>query len=300
MTTTLERTTQLDDATSRRLLISSVKQAYDPEVDIDWTAPLVEGRFFMQPERMSLFGTPTWERLTDEQRIEMSRHEVCSIAGVGIWFELILMQMVVRDLYDDDPRSERMQYALTELGDECRHSVMFGKFIDRCGVDYHRPPVWMDKLGALFRTIGFGASAYAAILVAEELLDRWQRELIKDDRLQPLARMVARIHVLEEARHMTFAREEIERTVPTLNPVALTYHQSVLAQTAAVIARGMVNPQVYASVGLDPRAARREAMRNPHYHETLRWMGERVTGFLDEHGLIGPHTRWEYKAVHLM
>ena len=56
-----------------------------------------------------------------------------------------------------------------------------------------------------------GPSAYASILVAEELLDTWQRELMKDERVQPITRMVARIHVLEEARHMTFAREEVKR-----------------------------------------------------------------------------------------
>ena len=78
-------------------------------------------------------------RLTEEQRIELSKHEVASIASVGLWFEMILMQMLLRDLYDEDPRSQRMHYALTEIGDECRHSLMFGKAIDRCGVPAYGP-----------------------------------------------------------------------------------------------------------------------------------------------------------------
>ena len=273
--------------TSERLLKSSARQSYDPEVDLDWGAPLVEGKYFMQPERMSLYGTALWHGLDEQQRIELSKHELASIASVGLWFELILMQMMVRDVYDGDPRSARTHYALTEIGDECRHSVMFGKMIERFGVPAYGASPRIHRLGRGFKTLASGVSAYAAILVAEEILDRFQREGMKDDRLQPLSRMVARIHVLEEARHMTFAREEVEQAVPRLSRAARVWHQTVIAQTALLVTRSLVHPQVYAAVGLDPHEARREALGNPHYQDTLVWMGERVMAFLSDQGLVG-------------
>ncbi|MFC7493070.1 MULTISPECIES: AurF N-oxygenase family protein [unclassified Nocardioides] len=278
-------------AVANRLLTSSAKQSYDPEVDIDWDAPLVDGLWFMQPERLSLYGTPVWDRLSEEQRIELSRHEVASISSVGLWFELILMQMMVRDLYDADPRTSRMHYALTEVGDECRHSLMFGKAIEKVGAPAYGPQPTIHRLGKLMKTIGVGASAYASILVAEEILDRWQRELMKDERVQPLVRMVCRIHVLEEARHMTFARDEVEAMLPDLNKVTRTWHQAALAQTAFMVARALVNPEVYRAIGIDPREGRRAALANPHYQDTLAWMGERVTSYLDDLGLIPRHQR---------
>lgn len=283
-----------------RLLKSSAKQSYDPEVDIDWEAPLVDGLWYMQPERMSLFGTPLWERLSEEQRIELSKHEVASISSVGVWFELILMQLMVRDLYSTDPREQRMHYALTEVADECRHSLMFGKAIDKVGAPAYGPPTYVHRLGRTMKTIGVGVSAYASILVAEEILDRWQRELMKDERVQPLVRMVCRVHVLEEARHMTFAREEVERMLPSLGRVALTWHQATLAQTALCVSRSLVNPEVYRAVGLDPREARRTALANPHYRETLRWMGERVTAYFDDLGLIPAHQRGVWRRSLLL
>ena len=281
--------------TAQRLLRSSARHSYDPEVDLDWDAPLVQGAWFMQPERLSLYGTPMWQAMSGEQRVELSRHEVASIASVGLWFELILMQMMVRELYDDDPCTERTHYALTEVADECRHSMMFGRAIARCGVPAYGPSPHVHRLGRGFKALASGASAYASILVAEEILDRWQRELMTDERVQPLIRMVSRIHVLEEARHMTFVREELRRLVPGLSGARLAWHRTVTAQTAFMVARTLVNPQVYVAVGLDPRAARRAAFGNPHYQQTLAWMGERVTGFLDEQGLIGPSQRtiWE-------
>jgi hypothetical protein len=288
------------DPVAQRLLRSTAKQSYDPEVDLDWDAELVDGAWFMQPERLSLHGTPMWEAMSHEQRVELSRHEVASIASVGLWFEMILMQMVVRELYDQDPRSERTHYALTEVGDETRHSVMFGRAIARLGVPAYGATPHVHRLGRAFKTVASGVSAYASILVAEEILDRWQRELMKDERVQPLTRMVSRIHVLEEARHMTFAREEVQRAVPTLSRSQLAWHRMITAQTSFMVARTLVNPQVYAAVGLDPGEARRAALGNPSYQQTMAWMGERVVGFLDEQGLIGPAERGVWKRSLLM
>jgi hypothetical protein len=288
MTAIADRTASAaDTAVPQRLLRSSARQSYDPDVDIDWDAPLVEGAWFMQPERLSLYGTPLWDSLDEQRRVELSKHEVASIASVGLWFEIILMQLLTRTVYDQDPRSERTHYALTEMGDECRHSVMFGKAIERVGAPAYGPGPHVHRLGRGFKALASGVSAYASILVAEEILDRWQRELMKDERVQPLVRMVSRIHVLEEARHMTFAREEVERAMPTLSRGRLAWHRTLTAQTAYMIARSLVNPRVYEAVGLDPREARRQALANPHYRQTLAWMGERVVGFLDEQGLVG-------------
>jgi hypothetical protein len=291
---------QASTALAERLLKSSARQSYDPEVDIDWSAPIPADKWGMQPERMSLYGTALWDRLSEEQQIELSRHEVASIASVGLWFELLLMQMMLRDLYDDDPTGAHMHYALTEVADECRHSTMFGRSIAHFGVPAYGPPRAVHRLGRLFNTVVRGPSAYASILVAEELLDTWQRDLMKDERVQPVTRMVARIHVLEEARHMTFARDEVDRQMAGLSRAQLLRHQVVTAQTCFLVARSLVNPEVYRSVGIDPREGRRTALGNPHYRETMRWMGEKPLAFLQAHDLLPAHQQKVWRASLLL
>jgi hypothetical protein len=273
-------------AVAERLLKSSARQSYDPEVDIDWDAPLVDGLWGMQPERMSLYGTHLWDRLSEDQRLELSFHEVASVASVGLWFELLLMQMMLRDAYDDDPTTAHMHYALTEVADECRHSTMFGKAIGRFGIPAYGPQKRIHQLGRLFNHVVRGPSAYASILVAEEILDTWQREVVRDERVQPLVRMVSRIHVLEEARHMTFARDEVRRQLAGMSRARVGWHAMVTAQTSFMVARALVNPEVYAAVGIDPAEGRRTALANPHYRATLQWMGEKPLAFLRENGLL--------------
>ena len=132
-------TTTDRDRTAARLLRSSAEHSYDPEVEIDWEAPLAPDRYFVPPHRSTLYGTALWEGMTEQQRITLTRHEVASIAGLGVWFETILMQLLIRGYYKQDPTAAHAQYALTEVADECRHSVMFGRMIDRLGTPVYRP-----------------------------------------------------------------------------------------------------------------------------------------------------------------
>jgi P-aminobenzoate N-oxygenase AurF len=290
------------DKTARRLLGSSSKNSYAPELDIDWDAPPVAGMWHMQPERMSLYGTAMWESLSREQQVELSKHEVISVARVGLWFEILLMGMLAAHAYNQDPASEHTQYALTEIGDETRHSVMFARWADKYGGKEYKPHPVVHQLGKVFRLVApTGPSMWAATLVAEELLDRLQREGMADERMQPLSRMVSRIHVIEEARHVRFAREELVRDMQRAHrgPV-LWFHQVFAALAAAIIAESIISPKVYESVGLDPKQARRAARRNPEYHATKQWMAEKIVPFLDEVGMINPVARFIYRRAHLM
>lgn len=286
--------------TAGRLLASSSKNSYDPLLDIDWQAPLGEGRPYLPFPRLSLYGTGLWDALTPEQRIELSKHEVASIASTGLWFELILIQLLARDAYHRDARHERTQYELTEIGDETRHVVMFARFVERLGCPAYRPPRAVRRLARLYKATARGPAAFAPVLVAEEVTDRLQRESMHDPSTHPLVRMVNRIHVVEEARHVRFAREEIRRVLPQLSAPRRAWHRLVAAAVSALIVRVLIDPNVYAAVGLDPKQAQRVARRNPHYRETVRWMGEKVMAFLDESGMVTRTTRPIYRAAGLL
>src|SRR3954454_14654634 len=202
---------------STRLLGSAAKKSYDPVVDIDWSAPIPDGLYGLSPEWSTLCGTPMWDQLSEEQRVTLTIHEYCSISGVGIWFECLLMQLVLRDIYGDDPAQPHVQWALTEIADECRHSVMFARTAQPFAAPSYQPPPAILRLGTAFVKRFDGAAAYAAILVAEEILDIFQRDLMRDELVQPLTRTTSQTHVVEEARHMRFAREAIARRTPQLS-----------------------------------------------------------------------------------
>jgi hypothetical protein len=288
------------DVTAERLLDSSMRNSYDPNVDVDWDAPLVEGKGFMPEERVSLFGTPMWDRLSEEQRLELSKHEIGSITSVGLWTEIVLMQLLTRYAADLDPRSPHTHYALTEIGDETRHAIMFGKGIARLGLPAYGPPRIVRAPAKLFGAVIGGPAMFASVLVVEETTDRLQRSMLDDDRIQPMIRMINRIHVVEEARHVRYAREELVRGMAKLRGPALELHRLVTAVVAHTVVNVMVHPGVYKSVGLDPREARAAALANPHHHESRRWMAEKIVAFLSEVGMIGGPSKRIWKKAHLI
>jgi hypothetical protein len=286
--------------TATRLLGSTSRNSYDPELDIDWAAPVDLDKKFMPYERVSLFGTELWARMSEEQRRELSRQEIASVASTGLWFEIILIQLLARWAYHHDPQDARTQYALAEIGDETRHIMMFAKAIDRMGTPTYRPRRLIDQLARLYKATATGPALFAPVLVAEEITDRLQREMVNDEDVHPLIRMVNRIHVVEEARHVRFAREEVARQMATIGPVARVISTVASAVVAAFVAESMISRDVYAQVGLDPDEAVRAARHNPHYRETRRWMAEKIMTFLAEQGMVPWYARPIYRLAHLI
>jgi hypothetical protein len=285
---------------STRLLASAAKKSYDPVADIDWTAPIPEDLYGLSPEWSTLYGTPLWASLDESERVRLTIHEYCSISGVGIWFECLLMQLVLKDVYGDDPAQPHVQWALTEIADECRHSVMFARTAQTFGAPSYQPSPSILRLGTAFVKRFDGPAAYAAILVAEEILDIFQRDLMKDERVQPLTRATSRIHVVEEARHMRFAREEIARRTPDLSRWQLRKQRTGIAAVAAIVADNLVQPEVYASVGLDPATAKAAARSNGHYADKLRGAATGLVDFLRGVGLIGGPSELLWKRARLL
>ncbi|MGV0852101.1 AurF N-oxygenase family protein [Mycolicibacterium phlei] len=283
------------DSFAERLLNGSVKRSYAPVVDIDWDAPLDPDKFFLPPKVVSLYGTPLWDAMTREQQIELSRQELVNTLSAGIWFENILNQALLRKMMHQDPTTGAVHYELTELGDETRHMVMFGKAIARVGAK----PVWprwyqrviINALPFVFQ----GAALWVAALIGEEIFDSLQRQMMDDDELQPLVQRLMRIHVTEEARHIQFARDGLRRRVPAMRRLPKFVLANVNGLGGYFFRFLFTNRVQYQRVGLDARAARRTARSSPHRHRTQIDGFAPLAAFLDEVGLLGPIARWMWR-----
>ncbi|MEU8616999.1 diiron oxygenase [Streptomyces sp. NPDC048623] len=271
---------------AERLLESSLKHSFDPETELDWDAPFEDGKWFWPPELVSLYGTPLWRRMSEEQRIDLSRHEAASLASLGIWFEVILMQLLVRHIYDKPLTSSHVRYALTEIADECRHSMMFARLIRRGGALEYPVPRIYHNLGRVLKTVSTTPGSFAATLLGEEILDWMQRLTFPDERVQPLVRGVTRIHVVEEARHVRYAREELRRQMITAPRWEQEFTRLSCGEAARVFSTCFINPSVYDHVGLDRREALSQVKASTHRREVMQSAAKRLTDFLDEIGVL--------------
>ncbi len=292
MTATLDR-----EVVAQRLLGGAVKRSYQPDVDIDWDAPIDPGKYFLPPPVVSLYGTPLWEEMTEEQRIELSRQEMANVLSVGIWFENVLNRALLNELTREDPRSAHSHYTLTEMGDECRHMTMFGKVIDRVGA---RPYGLRMRERLAIQLLPFalrGSLLWVAALVGEEIFDALQRRMMDDPQLQPLVSQLMRIHVTEEARHIKFAREGVVRRMETAGRFERILTGNLVGLGGPVFRYAFSNPAVYRRAGLDVERASREAAENPNLKAAQVTGFAPLAQFLTENGLLGPIGRRLWKRA---
>lgn len=288
------------EVVATRLLRTAEKHSYNPDVDIDWDAPPVPGLYWSVPEHSSLYGTHLWAELTEEQRIELTKHEFISIASVGIWFEMILMQMLLRHLYDQDHSDAHARHTFTEIAEECRHSMMFGRLAETVGVPAYGVGSTTHQLGRLIKTTATPTIIFGGTLYVEEILDGFQRDGMSDERVQPLVRAVNRLHVIEEARHIKFAREEMARELGTANRLTKFHDRILLGGVAYFSTEALINPRAYLAVGLDPKRAREVAQANPFWRQTKRNAVEKVLDFYSKHGMMTGPGKGFWKAAHLV
>ncbi|KOU35713.1 AurF N-oxygenase family protein [Streptomyces sp. WM6378] len=285
---------------AERLLESSAKHSFDPDKELDWEAPVEDGKWFWPPELLSLYDTPLWRKMSEEQRMDLARHEAASLASLGIWFEIILMQLLVRHIYDKSLTSNHVRYALTEIADECRHSMMFARMIKKGGAPTYRVPRVYHNLARVLKTVSTTPGSFAATLLGEEILDWMQRLTFPDERVQTIVRGVTRIHVVEEARHVRYAREELRRQMVSAPRWERELTRISCGEAARVFATCFVNPQVYENVGLDRREAVAQVKASGHRREVMQSGAGRLTEFLDEIGVMNGLSRRLWKSSGLL
>ncbi|MEV0264651.1 diiron oxygenase [Streptomyces sp. NPDC050617] len=271
---------------AERLLASSAKHSFDPDTELDWDAPVEDGKWYWPPELLSLYDTPMWHRMSQEQRLELSRHEAASLASLGIWFEIILMQLLVRHIYDKPVTSAHVRYALTEIADECRHSKMFARMIEKGGAPTYPVSRVHHNLARVLKTVSTTPGSFACTLLGEEILDYMQRLTFPDERVQTIVRGVTRIHVVEEARHVRYAREELRRQMVSCPRWEAHLTRVSSGEAARIFSIAFVNPEVYTNVGLDRREAVRQVKESGHRRDVMQAGAKRLTDFLDEIGVM--------------
>lgn len=279
-----------------RLLRSSAEKFYDAEVDIDWDSPWVPGKKWLPEHRTSLYGTKIWHRLTPAQRVELGKHEIVSILSFGMYAENFLSSALLRMAAKGALTDDKSLYSLAEVGDESRHSTMFARLINKTGIAPYKLPIGSLTFAKILHFVPLGPSVSGATLLIEEILDRGQREAMNDETLQPQLRQLMKIHVLEEARHITFARIELVEGMRRRNRVTRAWHRGVLAVIANFAYPILINPRVYRSIGVHPLRGFIACQLSPHYTENLQFMSEPMIRFFHESGMLdGTVTRWLWR-----
>jgi len=237
-------------------------------------------------------------------RAEIGLTEIVSAMKMGVVFESVLKRGLLEYAFTLPNRSPEFRYVYHEVIEEAQHSLMFQEFINRSGQNPRGlPPLlglgsrWVVRLGRVFPALFF-----FFVLGGEEPIDHAQKQALRSKReLHPLVRRVMQIHVTEEARHLCFARNYLERNVPKLGwfgrlrlAVAIPFILGDMARMMLQPPRSMIRRFAI------PSAVVREAYsNNPEHTKRVRASLASVARLCIDLGLVTPPAVWLWKAVGL-
>lgn len=231
MTTTETRTTvAAEDAgyvdLLNRLSDGSIHRSFNPYTDIGWEDPefqvTADDRRWILPE-IDVVGAHPWYKAQPEAvQVAIGMYRQANVAKVGLLFEQILIRGFMQYISMLPNSSAEFRYCTHEVIEECNHTLMFQEMVNRTGVD-------VPGFGPVMRRVApflplaawpFPEIFFMGVLAGEEPIDHIQKCYLRSNGdYHPIITNVMRIHVAEEARHISFAHEFLRQRVPQRGPV---------------------------------------------------------------------------------
>jgi hypothetical protein len=290
--------------TVERLSRQSVEKHFDAYADVGWDDPAMA----LDPEdpRFALWGfdpvgeTSWYRSLPGGVRARFGLHRVATAMRTGWEFENILQRGLLEHAFWMPNGRPEFRYLHHEIIEESQHTMMFQEFVHRSGLDVQGMPrhlkavsravIWASRL--------FPELFFLFVLGGEDPVDYLQRRQLRSGESHPLVERIMRIHVTEEARHLSFARQYLKQKVPQLG----TLRRRILADAApllfGVMGRVMVYPsrQTRRTFGM-PRPVFVSACRSPAGRTLLRESVAKPRRLCAELGLMTRRARLLWKAM---
>jgi hypothetical protein len=274
--------------TLTRLCASSRRTFRNPYTWLVFPEEVNRTEWFTSPELISLYPTPAWEGLSDEQRRVLSFWEAVNFYSLNIHGEKTLMEGVARALYRRD-LLDASDYLHHILDEENKHSIYFGTFCRR-----YAGKIYPDRKLAFPRHQTAGEETFlffAMVLVFEEIVDAYNAAMGKDDRLDPVARRINANHHAEETRHLRFGRQLVQEL---WRQGAQEWPADTIARVRAHLESYLsaawgeyYNPEAYRDAGLDdPWQARNAAWSHPNARQHRRAVSAGCVRFLVDSGVL--------------
>jgi hypothetical protein len=207
----------------RRLSHQSVVKHFDAYADVDWDHPdnAIDPRDprWELDSGSGLARTDWYRSLPAETRARIGLHGITSNMKAGLQFENVLKRGLLEYAFRLPDGSPEFRYVYHEVIEEAQHSLMFQEFVNRTGLETPGLP-WELRIGSR-NVVGlarrFPALFFVFVLGGEDPIDHVQRTVLRSGKdIHPLLERIMRIHVTEEARHLSFARSYLRTNVPKL------------------------------------------------------------------------------------
>jgi hypothetical protein len=298
-------TAEAFDAIVARLSRQSVAKHFDAYTDVDWDNPdfavdAADPRWQLW-ESDGLGNTDWYKAQTPELQSRIALHRMAAAMRIGWQFENILQRGLLSYVFNLPNGANEFRYLHHEIIEESQHTLMFQEFVNRTGLPVEGMPrliTFIAEKVVIRLSRSNPALFFIFVLGGEDPVDHMQRTRLRSGVNHPLLERIMRIHVTEEARHISFARNYLKTEVPKLS----RFHRARIALRApilyGVMTRLMCDPpaQLARTYGI-PGSAMAAARRDPDHKALIAAAASKPRKLCTDLGLVN---RWTAPLWDLM
>jgi hypothetical protein len=270
-----------------KLCRASEREFYNPS-EFTWPDSLEMNDWYTSPQLISLYGTPEYERLSDDDCRRLSFFEAVNFFSLNIHGEKSLVEGLAQRLYAKESKTIS-PYLHHFLDEENKHMMYFGGFCMR-----YAGKVYPDRKVSFPREYEPGEEDFcffAKVMIFEEIVDYYNVKMGMDERLVEVVRQINMLHHRDEARHLVFGRklvhELFQHNAPNWSKETLQSVRDYIVSYLKTTWTEYYNPSVYKDAGLDqPYELQKSAMSDERCVAHRKTVSQACVNFLLEHKIL--------------
>ncbi|HWC82286.1 MAG TPA: ferritin-like domain-containing protein [Pseudonocardiaceae bacterium] len=260
----------------------------DWDADVDPTDPLG-----LPDELISIFGTPTWDKLGPKERGELRQHQTSWQFSQFLHGEqgaMVCAAKIVECVPDVDAKF----YAATQVMDEARHAETYSRFLqEKVGLLY---PI-NDNLKALLDDTLSDSRwdmPYLGMQVLIEGLALAAFGMLRETTTKPLPRQILAYVMQDEARHVAFGRMALKDYYANLTEAERREREDFVIEGCYLMRDRFRGQEVFETMGFDLH----ECLDAVEHSESMRLFRQllfsRIVPCVKDIGLWGERLRNAY------
>ncbi|MEU9017149.1 diiron oxygenase [Actinomadura sp. NPDC048394] len=287
-----------------RLNKASVDKHWEAYADIPWDDP-----DFTVDKNDPRWVLPQFDRLGETEWYRSQPPEIQSQIGlwrvatamkIGLQFENLLKRGLLNYAYRLPNGRPEFRYVYHETTEECHHGMMFQEFVNRTKMPIRGMPRSLSLIAQAAPWIPLVSTEmfFVFVLGGEDPIDYVQRKSLKGGHIKhPLEETIMKIHIAEEARHISFARHYLKHRIPTMNPARRRILGFATPIVLGVMARIMLSPPGPMVRHFNiPKDVVRQAYKSPASQAEISNSVGKIRDLMAELGVIDPVNKRVWKA----
>lgn len=267
----------MDTTTIERLTRISIEKPLMPETYIPWNRERTTEERFLPDNFISVKGLPVYDQLTEDQILDIERHEAVQFMYSYAWSEALGVKFLSREVVKQRAGSAETKFMYREIIEETRHQEMFTRGIEVIGGSPILPTghhFFWSKISCRYLPNSW---MFMAMIAGELVSDAVGREVQKDKNVYSVLRKIAELHQIEEGRHIYFAKKYLEDYTKKAGLLKRTIYSIMMALHIHFMITMYVKKEIFVRVGVaNPRQVYKAAKKNYLNKFSPNCLGEAV------------------------